>query len=34
MINMSLIKVTINDLSEMVNQIPEEDDRVSIDGEL
>lgn len=31
---MSLIKVTINDLSEMVNQIPEEDDRVSIDGEL
>lgn len=34
MINMSLVKVTCNDLSEMVNQIPEEDDCVSIDGEL
>lgn len=31
---MSLVKVTCNDLSEMVNQIPEEDDCVSIDGEL
>lgn len=34
MINMSLVKVTCNDLSEMVNQIPEEDDCVSIDGEI
>ena len=35
MINMSLVKVSCNDLTDMVNQIPEEeDDCVSIEDDL
>jgi hypothetical protein len=34
MINLSLIKVSCNDLSEIANLIPEEDDCVSIEDEI
>lgn len=34
MINLSLIKVTCNELTDIVNFIPEEDDCVSIEEEL
>lgn len=34
MINMSLVKVTCNELSQIVNSIPEEEDCVSIEDDM